>query len=105
VTPDLTRRTVESANFAPPQGPPRMGIGRSRRLPVWPAPRETPMVERAFSGTAIRHAAHIARLDITGREELLGPVMEGIYALIDQLDAVPLGETPPAVGFDPRQKA
>ncbi|SNR97764.1 hypothetical protein [Blastococcus mobilis] len=63
------------------------------------------MVERAFSGEAIGHAARIARLDIAEREDMLGPVVEGIYALIDQLDAVPLGETPPAIGFDPRWEA
>ena len=60
------------------------------------------MVERAFTGDAIGHAVRIARLDIAGREDMLGPVVTGIYALIDQLDAVPLGETPPAIGFDPR---
>ena len=63
------------------------------------------MVERAFCGEAIGHAARIARLDIAGREEMLGSVVAGIYALIDQLDGVPLGETPPAIGFDPRWQA
>lgn len=64
------------------------------------------MVVRSFSGDAIGHAARIARLDLgPDREESLGPVVEGVYALIDQLDAVPLGETPPAVGFDPRWEA
>lgn len=63
------------------------------------------MVERAFSVEAIGHAARIARLDIAGREDMLRPVVTGIYALIDQLDAVPLGEAPPAIGFDPRWDA
>jgi hypothetical protein len=63
------------------------------------------MTARSFSGDPIGHAARIARLDVTGRENMLGPVVEGIYALIDQLDEVPLGETPPAIGFDPRWEA
>lgn len=63
------------------------------------------MAERVCAGEAIGHAARIARLDIAGREDMLGPVVTGIYALIDQLDAVRLGETPPATGFDPRWEA
>jgi hypothetical protein len=65
-------------------------------------PEETPMTARKFAGDAIGHAARIARLDVSDREEMLGPVVEGVYALVDRLDEVPLGETPPAIGFDPR---
>ncbi|CCG03405.1 hypothetical protein [Blastococcus saxobsidens] len=61
---------------------------------------------RRFSGDAIGHAARIARLDIgSDREESFGQMVEGVYALIDRLDDVPLGETPPAIGFDPRWEA
>ena len=33
---------------------------------------------------------------------MVGATLEGIYALIDLLDTVALGETPPATAFDPR---
>jgi hypothetical protein len=81
---------------------PKLSASRARGRPEL---EETLMAERAFTGDAIRHAAQIARLDIAEREDMLGPVVTGIYALIDQLDAVPLGETPPAIGFDPRWEA
>jgi len=58
---------------------------------------------RSFAGEALEHAVRGARLDLTpARRELVGPVLDGIYALIDHLDAVSLGETPPATAFNAR---
>lgn len=58
---------------------------------------------RTFSGEALTHAARTARLELAAdRAELVGRTAEGIYALIDQLDGAPLGETPPATAFDAR---
>jgi hypothetical protein len=58
---------------------------------------------RPFSGEAAAHAARAARLPLTpDRLEIVGPTTEMIYALIDLMDSVPLGETPPAIAFDPR---
>ncbi len=49
------------------------------------------------------YAARVARLNLSAdRLEVVGPALEGIYALIDTLDAFPLGETPPATAFDAR---
>jgi hypothetical protein len=49
------------------------------------------------------YAARVARLNLPAdRLEIVGPALEGIYALIDTLDAFPLGETPPATAFDAR---
>lgn len=56
---------------------------------------------RTYSGEPLAHAARLARLDLSPeRLAKIGPTVEGIYALIDTLDAVPLGETPPATAFD-----
>lgn len=58
---------------------------------------------RSFAGETVTHAARTARLELADdRAELVGRTAEGIYALIDRLDDVPLGETPPATAFDPR---
>jgi len=60
---------------------------------------------RPFQGEAFEHACRTARLDLTAeRRAVVGPTLEGIYALIDLLDAVELGETPPATAFDARWK-
>ncbi|SFK69693.1 hypothetical protein [Geodermatophilus ruber] len=62
-----------------------------------------PTTPRSFSGEALTHAARTARLEIASeRAEFVGPTAEAIYALIDRLDDVPLGETPPATAFDAR---
>jgi hypothetical protein len=37
-----------------------------------------------------------------GRAETLAPALEAVLASLDALDAVALGETPPASTFDPR---
>jgi hypothetical protein len=58
---------------------------------------------RSFAGDQLKDAARAARLNLPpDRLEIVGPVLEGIYALIDTLDAFPLGETPPATAFDAR---
>ena len=62
-----------------------------------------PTSPRSFSGEALASALRTARLELTEeRAALVGPTVEGIYALIDRLDDVPLGETPPATAFDAR---
>ena len=58
---------------------------------------------RPLSGEAAEHAARIARLPLSPeRLQIVGPTAELVYTLIDMMDAVPLGETPPATAFDPR---
>jgi hypothetical protein len=66
---------------------------------VTPAPR-------SFSAEATAHAARAARLDLAAeRHEAVGAFLGEMYALIDRLDDVPLGETPPATAFDARWEA
>jgi hypothetical protein len=58
---------------------------------------------RPLSGEAAEHAARVARLPLSPeRLQIVGPIAELAYTLIDLMDAVPLGETPPATAFDPR---
>ena len=58
---------------------------------------------RSFSAEAIEVAARGARLGLPeDRQETLGAVLGDMYALIDRLDEVSLGETPPATAFDAR---
>ena len=58
---------------------------------------------RPFSGEAAAHVTRAARLPLApDRLEIVGPTVEMVYALIDLMDSVPLGETPPATAFDPR---
>jgi hypothetical protein len=65
-----------------------------------------PTTPRSFAGEALTHAARTARLELNAeRAGLVGPTAEAIYALIDRLDEVPLGETPPATAFDARWEA
>ncbi|MGY1590576.1 hypothetical protein ACI79D_01235 [Geodermatophilus sp. SYSU D00708] len=61
---------------------------------------------RSFSAEATAHAARAARLDLAAeRHEPVGAFLGEMYALIDRLDDVPLGETPPATAFDARWEA
>jgi hypothetical protein len=47
-----------------------------------------------------------ARLELgTDRHEPVGQALSEMYALIDRLDEVSLGETPPATAFDARWEA
>ena len=58
---------------------------------------------RSFTSDQLMYAARAARLNLSpDRLEVVGPALEGIYALIDTLDAFSLGETPPATAFDAR---
>jgi Asp-tRNA(Asn)/Glu-tRNA(Gln) amidotransferase C subunit len=58
---------------------------------------------RSFTSDQLMYAARAARLNLSAdRLEVVGPALEGIYALIDTLDAFSLGETPPATAFDAR---
>ena len=58
---------------------------------------------RRFQGEALEHLCRAARLDLSEeRKGIVGPVLEGIYALIDALDEVQLNDTPPATAFDAR---
>ena len=57
----------------------------------------------SFTSDELMYVAHAARLNLSAdRLEVVGPALEGIYALIDTLDDFPLGETPPATAFDAR---
>jgi Asp-tRNA(Asn)/Glu-tRNA(Gln) amidotransferase C subunit len=59
-----------------------------KRVPVSPAEIST--------------VAKIAKLPVTPEQaKELAAAMEGIYQLLDRLDAVPLGETAPAFAFKP----
>lgn len=59
--------------------------------------------QRGFDTAALEHAARVARLDLTTeRRQVVGPAIEQVYALIDILDGVELGDTPPATAFDAR---
>jgi hypothetical protein len=58
---------------------------------------------RSFAGEPVEHAARAARLPLSAdRRQIIGPALEMIYALIDTLDSVRVGETPPATAFDAR---
>ncbi|GAB3354076.1 hypothetical protein [Modestobacter lapidis] len=61
---------------------------------------------RSFPSEALAHGARGARLDLAPeRAEVVGAVLAEMYALIDRLDDVPLGDTPPATAFDARWEA
>lgn len=61
---------------------------------------------RSFPAETLAHAAAVARLEVPPeRAALVGDTAEAIYAVIDRLDDVPLGETPPATAFDARWEA
>lgn len=61
---------------------------------------------RLFSAEVLASAARTARLDVAPeRLETVGRTLTEMYALIDRLDDVPLGDTPPATAFDPRWEA
>lgn len=44
-----------------------------------------------------------ARLDLApDRHERVSDLLQGVSGVLDSLDAIPLGETPPATAFDAR---
>jgi len=65
-----------------------------------------PAAPRSFPPESLRHAAAGARLELTDdRLEEVGQLLADTYALIDLMDDVPLGDTPPATAFDARWEA
>jgi Asp-tRNA(Asn)/Glu-tRNA(Gln) amidotransferase C subunit len=57
----------------------------------------------SFTSDQLMYVARAARLNLSADHlEVIVPALEGIYALINTLDAFPLGETPPATAFDAR---
>jgi Asp-tRNA(Asn)/Glu-tRNA(Gln) amidotransferase C subunit len=58
---------------------------------------------RNFQGDALDHALSTARLTVPPeRIETVRETAESIYTVIDQLDSLDLGETPPATAFNAR---
>ncbi len=57
----------------------------------------------SFAGETCEHLTRVARLPLSAeRQEVTGGALGAIYGLIDLLDDLELGETPPATAFDPR---
>ncbi len=55
------------------------------------------------SGQAIEEIAKLARLDLSDeRRAVVGPTLDMVNGLVDQLDAVVLVDEPPAAGFNAR---
>ncbi|MFC5995663.1 hypothetical protein ACFQE5_15715 [Pseudonocardia hispaniensis] len=55
------------------------------------------------SGPTLDELARMARLDLTPeRKAVVGPAVDLVYGLVDQLDAVDLGDIAPATAFDAR---
>jgi hypothetical protein len=61
-------------------------------------------VERPpLTNATLQALAGVARLNVPeARQEPVRSALERIYALLDGLDAVPVGETPPASAYDAR---
>jgi hypothetical protein len=58
---------------------------------------------RTFDGDALERALAAARLDVPAdRKEILRADVESMYGVIDELDTLELGETPPATAFNAR---
>jgi hypothetical protein len=65
-----------------------------------------PVSPRSFPAETIARASRSARLELSpDRHQAVGDTLAAMYALIDRLDDVPLGETPPATAFDARWQA
>ena len=55
------------------------------------------------AGEPLRHLSAHARLPLSDdRTAVVGPTLEMVNALVDQLDALDLGEAMPATAFDAR---
>ena len=62
-----------------------------------------PSQSRELVGEALQLAARSARLDLSPeRLEAVAPMINSIYAMLDSLDELRLGETAPATAFDAR---
>ncbi len=61
-----------------------------------------PTARLPLSESALNELLSLARLELTPeRRAAAGPAFELILGLMDSLDDVELGETPPATAFDP----
>lgn len=61
------------------------------------------MPRSPLTGAMVRQAAAMARYDLSeARAAELAPHLQGMLQALDGLDAVDLGETPPANAFDAR---
>ncbi len=59
----------------------------------------------AISGERLKDMAANVRLGMADeRAQALSPVAEQVFAMLDGLNAVELGDTPPAFSFDARWK-
>lgn len=55
------------------------------------------------TGPVLDGLASMARLELSpARQAAVGPTVDMIYGLVDQLDALDLAETPAAITFDAR---
>ncbi|HLR97001.1 MAG TPA: hypothetical protein VK053_20940 [Jiangellaceae bacterium] len=64
-----------------------------------------PRTGRNLDSESLVHLTRAARLDLTPDHlGALAPAAQAIYTLIDQLDTVDPGETPPANVFDARRR-
>jgi Asp-tRNA(Asn)/Glu-tRNA(Gln) amidotransferase C subunit len=60
-------------------------------------------MSRRFSGPVFDSVAGVARLAVPAdRTDDVRESVEKVYGLIDKLDELDLGETPPATAFDAR---
>lgn len=58
---------------------------------------------RQFPGDAFEHALNTARLEVPAeRWEIVRSTAESVYAMLDELDTLELGETPPATALNAR---
>jgi len=56
-----------------------------------------------IDAAAVRRQAEMVRYEVAeDRAATLAPALDSVLASLDALDAVELGETPPASTFDPR---
>ena len=62
------------------------------------------MVQRpTCTGQTLDEVTKLARLELTDeRKAAVGPAIDMINGLVDQLDAITLGDVPPATGYDAR---
>lgn len=56
-----------------------------------------------LDGEAISQVSGFARLPLTeDRQAVVAPTLDAVMGLIDTLDSIDVGETPPATAFDAR---
>ena len=63
------------------------------------------VVRPALTGGRVKELALNTRLVLHGsRAEVIAPVVEQIFGMLDDLDSVELGETPPSFSFQANWK-